>query len=216
MVPATRPLRWGSQAGRPGVHPRPKSLLCHRLAHNERNRAALAGFVGGRSAVHRGGLSGADREHAERKAHLTARTAGEIARAAASSRRCRFISPRATSGENMNCVRSSPRLTPGMRQRVTDFMDRFSIAYRRTATSDADTSVPGEARFCFNAGVRGPPHHSPNQLRIRSYTRPGSSRPISSCPWPSTGAIAGKASLSRESGCSPSALGRGTSPSPIT
>ncbi len=54
------------------------------VADNDRNRAALAGFVRGADLLFiEAVFLDADREHAERKAHLTARAAGEIARAAA-------------------------------------------------------------------------------------------------------------------------------------
>jgi ribonuclease Z len=54
------------------------------VADNRRNRDALAGFLQGADLLFiEAVFLDADRQHAERKAHLTARAAGEIARAAA-------------------------------------------------------------------------------------------------------------------------------------
>jgi ribonuclease Z len=54
------------------------------VADNPRNREALARFVWGADLLFiEAVFLDEDRQHAERKAHLTARAAGEIARAAA-------------------------------------------------------------------------------------------------------------------------------------
>ena len=53
------------------------------LADNERNRSALVGFARGADLLFiEAVFLEIDRQHAERKAHLTARAAGEIAKAA--------------------------------------------------------------------------------------------------------------------------------------
>ena len=63
----------------------PGQKICYvtDVADNERNRAALAAFLQGADLLFiEAVFLHADRAHAERKAHLTARAAGAIARAA--------------------------------------------------------------------------------------------------------------------------------------
>ena len=63
----------------------PGQKICYvtDVADNERNRSALAAFLQGADLLFiEAVFLGADRAHAERKGHLTARAAGAIARAA--------------------------------------------------------------------------------------------------------------------------------------